>query len=567
MHSGSFYSYQVFQGVAQFASMLRLNFPSYPTVDLGWESGGPLFKMFGINPDIYDGAGVAARFGTQTGFGTDSLTPGGDEATAYALDPIFLWNPTSTTAQYYRQWLTGVQSSSLWSGELLTIRPQAVFYLDPRIGTADWTTQPHQYLFQTNSAAGCAMLTGWPCQATLRADGAISRTGFSSKSDALLQYESRTWFDDHDNPENGMFSLYRVGELLGTDKAPPGAGIENDDNTTVGGMLQFGGANTTTAGGPGAPGISPIIRYGGIVNGPYGDPNSNYMYVCSDLSGAYTTTVNYAQRCVAHLKPSGGEQIVVQWDSVSVPTATAIVTHVHYPQNGESGASTYPEGHTTCPGTGGCASLNTSRWIQSQEDGGSDGVNPTRNYGVVTHYLSPGTVTVNWDCPGEAECSTSSSYAGGNGHTDRISVCGGSSCGAAVSTFESLIVHKVTTSLTDTSLSTTALNPDANWTGVQTIDKVVLLARGGITHGSMAGFTTTYSGTALYLFGGFTPGSYTVTVGGTPVSGSPFTVAVGDNSIEFESVAGAVSINGSTSPATSSVVSGQVSASGNVVIH
>ena len=136
-------------------------------------------------------------------------------------------------------------------------------------------------------------------------------------------------------------------------------------------------------------------------------------------------------------------------------------------------------------------------------------------------------------------------YTGGYGMSHRISVCAGSSCGATVNTFESLIVHKIAQNLGDVTLTTTALNPDSNWTGVQTADKVVVLARGGVTHSTMGTFSTTHLGTAQYLLGGLTPGTYAVTVGGNPVTGSPFTVTDGDNSIEFESTAGAVSINAS----------------------
>jgi hypothetical protein len=55
-------------------------------------------------------------------------------------------------------------------------------------------------------------------------------------------------------------------------------------------------------------------------------------------------------------------------------------------------------------------------------------------------------------------------------------------------------------------------------------------------------FTTTHSGTAQYVITGLTAGSATVTVNSTPVTGSPFTVASGDNSLTFNSTAGTVSI-------------------------
>jgi hypothetical protein len=113
------------------------------------------------------------------------------------------------------------------------------------------------------------------------------------------------------------------------------------------------------------------------------------------------------------------------------------------------------------------------------------------------------------------------------------------------------------------------LNPDANWTGVQTTDKVVLMARGGVTHNSVPGFATTHVGSAQYFFGGLTAGNYTVTLNGTPVAGSPFAVADGDNSIEFESISGTISVNGGAAPPSgqSSGLFGNVGTRGNVVIH
>jgi hypothetical protein len=580
LHSGALYSGIVGGNLGITPWILSMSVPTFPSMDQagGWLQDLPFYKMYNFYPDTQYFAGwgedvvMPGRFGAQNG--SPQLTPRTVVTGGYVIDPNFVFNPTSSGAQYLRDWLTNIPGYSMWSysGVQTELVGIAFLHNDPRIGTMDYTTQPHQYLFQSNSASVCASLTGWPCPANFRGDAAVSRTGFSSRADTFLRYESRTWWGDHDNPENGMLSVYKVGELLNTDQGIPGAGVEGDDNTTIGDMLQFGGVKSTVGGSyTNTPGTTPITMWASANHGSwktqYGDQASQFMWVCSNLAGAYTNAINYAQRCIAHLKPTSGAELIVQWDSVSVPSPTSIATHVHYTQNGETGVSAYPEGHTTCPGTGGCGSLNSSRSIQSLETGTNDGLgDPTPTYGLITTFLSPGTITVNWDCPNNLECSTSSSYPGGSGHTDRVSVCGGSSCGAPVSTFESMIVHKVAANLTDTTLTTTALNPDPNWTGFQSVDKVVLMARGGSTHSSMSGFTTTHSGTAEYLFGGLTPGVYTVTISGTPVSGSPFTVSANDNSIEFESTAGTLSINGSASTG-SSIISGQATVYGNAIIH
>jgi hypothetical protein len=95
--------------------------------------------------------------------------------------------------------------------------------------------------------------------------------------------------------------------------------------------------------------------------------------------------------------------------------------------------------------------------------------------------------------------------------------------------------------------------------------------RGGVTHATMSSFTPSSSSgvcanNVQYLFGGLTPGSYNVTVGGNTVSGSPFTVSAGDSSIEFTSVGGTVSLYGGGGNSSSSI-SGQIAIGGNVIVH
>lgn len=141
---------------------------------------------------------------------------------------------------------------------------------------------------------------------------------------------------------------------------------------------------------------------------------------------------------------------------------------------------------------------------------------------------------------------TMSSGTIGGGHSFRVAGCAGSGgvCDPAATKYEMIQVHRPFYGTTDPGISVTSLNPDANWTGVQTEDKVVLFSRGGTTHATISGFTTTHTGTAEYLFAGLPAGSYTVTVNGSPVTGSPFTVDATAQSLEFASTAGLVSVNG-----------------------
>jgi hypothetical protein len=135
-------------------------------------------------------------------------------------------------------------------------------------------------------------------------------------------------------------------------------------------------------------------------------------------------------------------------------------------------------------------------------------------------------------------------FGAGHGHTNRVRVCAGSACGAAASKLETVTVHKITRSLSDTTLTAAPLNPNSNWTGVQAENKVALFSRGGQLRSSVD-FTSSHSGTAQYLIAGLTPGLYSVHVNGVPVATG---VAVGDhdNSLYFESTAGAVSVSASS---------------------
>ena len=719
MHSGSAYTYaNTMRGVHQFAEQLAISIPTYPSMDLTgpWVMNASISKMFMVYPDNDGGVTEITRYGTETNNNTSTYSGRYLTVTGVTLDPVFNWAPTSSNARYFRNFLERVQPYSLWGYQGVTDDYQYldVIHNDPRVVSSDYTVQPTQYAFKANSSARCASLTGWPCPPLFRGDVVVSRTSWTDKAATSMYYGSRTWWGDHDNPENGTLRIYKVGELVMTDYYPPGgqAASGNPDQTSMGDMIQFGGAASMVGGiFTQTAGITPITRWAsgnhGTWDPAYGDQNSRYAYVCSDLSGVYLTPMNHALRCVSHFKKAGTDEFIVQHDDVDVTGhPIAIETHIHYNQNGEAATPfTYSEGDTTCPGSGGCLSLNTNRAVQSLEDGGTNGVTP-RNYGILTHFLSPATITLRddsatntivvtnvaksvtaniasyttgvgvittiqtatphglitnenvqfdsvsgtgcggptgfnsgvfqyavtvidathftipldtravctnpsggtttsltlftapahglstgnlvkvsgatgdwavWNQPGmypivldashftEYPASSPNTlaystafngsitkfYPGGFGHTHRVSICAGSSCGASASTFESLVVHKIANGLSDTTLNTSALNPDPNWTGVQMCGavscSVYLGTRHAVLRSTMAAFSTTHNGTAQYLFAGLSAGTYAVTINGVGVSGSPFTVAASDNSIEFESTAGTVSINGSVS--------------------
>lgn len=199
----------------------------------------------------------------------------------------------------------------------------------------------------------------------------------------------------------------------------------------------------------------------------------------------------------------------------------------------------------TAPGHG----LTGNTAVQFYRGGGDwDGINGIRRVTVIDANSLSVTNIDSSAYTGSFAGTASRTFPGALGFTHRVSICGGSSCGSSVTVMQALTVHELCTvgSCVPTAV---AINPDAHFTGVQTADKVVIFPRGGTTYSTMTGFITTHSGTAQYLLAGLTPGTYNITVGGSAVTGSPFTVLTGDNSLYFESTSGVVSINGSVAAA------------------
>lgn len=578
VHQGSDYAPGVMAFTGWDVWMIAQSIPTFPSMGLTgkWLSDQPLYGMYTALPDVQDIGDGNGHIVSPVKWGSESGSPRLESrslsAGTYSTFAPLLFSPTSTLSAYYKNWLATIQAFPISgsAGTAGVFLPQSSLFLDPRIPSSDYTAQPHQILLGATNASICTSLTGAACPANLNGLAFISRTGLggwaTNATNTFVKFEARGFAADHDNPSPGT-SLYKVGPLLDADSDSGATGAEpfGSDLSNVGMAIEYGGLQVAWSHqfrnaqyvNPFDFGTTQFLRWASANHGSwdasYGDQASNYAYGCADVAGLYLPTfgVTYAQECVVDFKKSGNDQFVFNLAATETSVSQTIAKHVHYPQNGEATESAYPEGNTSCPGSSGCPGLNTDRLIKSIEDGGNDGRNPIRNYGIMTKILSPGTVTVNWDCPGGVECTASplSTYTGGFGHSDRVSICAGSSCSANVNKFETLIVHKVMQGLTDATLTTTALNPDVNWTGAQvcgaTSCAVFMGALGGTTHSTMMGFTTTHSGTAQYLFGGLTPGTYAVTVGGSAVAGSPFTVGAGDNSLYFESAAGTVSVNGS----------------------
>jgi hypothetical protein len=620
-HDGNDYGPQdTTTGMSGVESLIFSSVPSYPSMNLTGphDIAADIYKMFMILPDYQS---------TGQGVPSPQLIPIGNPTVLNFCPCGNGWSgsngaqfaPTSATAQFYRNLQERIPTNAFkWGQAGAPYKAFLIMRNLPTIVSTDFTTQPMQYLFQPTDYLLSQSLTGWNYPKNYAGFMAISRDSWSTynssattRAGTITVWQARTSMGSfgYDCYQSGQATIYRVGTLLGSDSQSPGAC--GGDNTIMGGSIELGGItnnylygilpspwiNVYGNGSTVAP-MTPPVQWSSANHGSwsqqYGDQNSQYARMVVDETGAYTSaaTFNYCLRSWGDLKPTGvltgaADHFEYQWDSCSTITSQQIATHFHYNQNGETAAQDhegYLEGHTTCPGSGGCSGLNTGRWIQELESGTNDGyagdVNPT--FGLITNFLSPGNIFVNWDCPGGVECNSGSTYTGGAGHSDRVTVCAGSgSCNGSATLLESFTVHKIASSLTDTSLTTSAINTaDGHWFGAQMYGArscaVVMEVRGGATLGTMSVFTPPASSgvcasNVQYLFGGLAAGSYNVTVGGAAVAGSPFTVAANDNSIEFVGAAGTVSINGGggTIPGTttSSRLSGQATVGGNIIIH
>ena len=551
---------------------LTQSLPAYPLLDVTgpWAQKQAIWNIFETLPDHQGGQAWLMGW---AGFGNQLYPMGRTAVTSYGmvLDATSQFAPVSNNAAWFRNWQENIDpvGGSLWGYTEDDRIAIAFLHNDPRVRSTDYKVQPTQHAFNVSSSASVTSLTGWPIQ--YRGDAVISRTGWSSANDTLSLFDSATFTSGvYDSPRVGQVLIWKTGCLLtGVDSNPcNGAWIR--DTSTVGDTFGFNGAGIHQFN-LGIPPTSytPLTRWASATAGSYGtqygDASNRFAHACTEAKSNYNQSylalsIDHVQICWTDFKKPGNDQFLFQYHDASLTSGTAAMAwHLQYPQNGQTQqggpVGGMPTGSTTYMG---------SNVIKSLEDGG--GVVP-RTHGLMTYVTSPGTITLHDDCVGHGggQCAPGDTYVGGNGYSHRFTVAGGAAVGAAVSSFVSVVVHKVMSSLTDTTLTTVDLNPDANWTGVQASGAVsaavFLAARGGVTHATITGFTTTHSGTAQYLISGLTAGAYNVTVDGSPVL-TGARVNSGDNSLYFESTAGAVAISQSGVPPSITTLSLPASTAG-----
>jgi hypothetical protein len=251
------------------------------------------------------------------------------------------------------------------------------------------------------------------------------------------------------------------------------------------------------------------------------------------MSGAFTTPPTRAKRHLVHFKETS--EYIVSYDDVSAPAGT-LQSYWHYQNNGSTCASVMTTYQTTAPFMA-ANTIGTQRFISEFLSLTPNGIALTRD---ATNFSYTGQKTL---CSG-ATCSC------------RVRTCAssdGATCNSSATTYEAIAVHLPTSSSGSmpTITQPTCTGTGGNCAAVQIADssspKVAMFARQGALIAG-ASFTSTHSGTAQYVLAGLATGTWTVTVGGTGVTGSPFTVNANDNTLYFESTAGAVVASRTAAP-------------------
>jgi hypothetical protein len=578
---GASYSSNDIAEVGQAVWTMGMSLQGFPSLDLTgpWLTNPSIYKAFTALPDIQDGAIIPYRYGSSTGNPGLSGSQGNEDYGGYyTMDPVFLFAPQSNAACYLSSFLQAYGYYGSTNGGNINLdqnTSDTFLQLDPRIGSVGYrcsvnayATQPTQYVFNSASTSACVSLTGGACAATNRGDSFASRTDWT-KTATLTLLRSRTFNNwGHDSFEFYP-TIYKVGQLRGSDwgivDAPPGL----EDPSIYGDALQYGGPQPGynrewQLGFPGTYASAPIIRWAGGAN-QYGYAGGGYAYGASDLTNAYLPVNGYTTGIPAYsityslmstLDDHGGtDQFIIEHRATAVTSsATSIQQVLHFPQCATCTWSS--EGNPVAYQPGSTAVTAASCTVTELESGNTTGSNPQAKYGLITNVVSPSTIT----CTDLGE--TAGSYL--NGYTHAMSVCaggsgstGGAACGASVSAADWFVVSKIANGLSDTPLTTSLINPTgfsaAGYVGVQAQGSnsavVYIDTVDSSTHGVIPNFTSTFStSSGDYTLAGLTAGVYSVALNGTGVSGPNCasgicTVSSADTTIHFSGSAGTVAVS------------------------
>jgi hypothetical protein len=483
--------------------------------------------------------------------GTECWNTAGGRMTSFpASSRIF---PASTETSKFMYWYNTVANFTASSIAAVNgYQSNNIFRrLPPNVTPTNYLSDPTQRLFRLvpSDLAWCNEAGAVDCPPTGSSGMAyvLSRSSWADASATLASYSSASYVCDHDTRRAGDYCIVKGNGLVCADSfqaaqslgnlgaVVPATNYPRSNVSQLGGLVENDGQQSTTNGNIVMQHYhAPVLRWAGGANND-GRGDSAFAYALSNLATTWRSGVTRQHRAFLHYKRAGKQEYVILWDDVVRSAAGTIKYYTHYVQNGEGGV----EGTTTCPGDSTCAGINTSRQVNSATSG--------TVYSLVTKYLAPtgSNLFVQVDNP-------DGTYTGGIDHSWRVTGCGGTSSCDSVTALEMFTAHKVSTG-TVTTISAAPLNPSADWSGAQYTDLTYLHARGGGTFASVPSFTT--DATTDVIAAGLDPGTYTVSLGGSPVTGcTGIVVGAGDNTIFCPDVgAGAITVGtGGVAPSGSS---------------
>lgn len=431
--------------------------------------------------------------------------------------PLWLYSgtPEASYANYYARVTRGDFDANDLAYNQGAYLPWSFTFTDPQQASTPLSNAPTQYLFRATDYNLCASL-GLACVPNSGYTHAITRTGWNTSDSLILLQSSYNDQSDHSGTGDwGSVHIYRKGYLLAGDAQYANNNRSQDD------CIELGNGDNWVK--EGDPAYANIVRWAGA--DPTGDSQSRYAYALTDMTGAYAANMKATrvQRSVIHFKKSGIQDYLVWYDDVATSAGTTMKAYMHFYLNGiaPSAAINFQGG-------------NSGGTVTNTQSG-------ARLLTTVLPTAGANTARLGAD-------SSTGSYSGGGGYTYRTYVCAENaaapgSCNASSTQGEWIVVHKPTTTLSDTMPALTQ-PPAANFRVVQINDatspKVAVFAVSGNTYASVS-FTTTHAGTAQYVIAGLTAGTYNVTLNGSPIATNQ-SVADGDNTLYFESGSGNIGV-------------------------
>lgn len=402
-------------------------------------------------------------------------------------------------------------SAYLWW--LLSLRDPAAAEKEPP--TTLVTTNSYDQCVSSFSAAECTNQT-----AHGERGGILARSGWGT-SDTVMHFNASAWsYLDHGAElPPGDLRIWKNGKGLLVNDGNFFFGTPSSATKSLLSLVNDGNLNLPTI----AP--YPAGSYRNVTR-PQEYGGENFTWSRAVLTNIYTSGVTKAERQVFYAKPGG----FIIHDYAVLASSGAMSARFHLALNGAGTASspTY-------------ASVNRSAKTFSNNITGTAGITGK------AFALDGGTIALTT----ENNSDTNLSYTGTQGESGRFMVCNssdGSTCANGTSAEWVMVMETNTGSGTLPTIVSPTVVGSHRIVEVQGASPwVVAFTREGASASSLS-FSTSFSGTGRYGVTGLAAGTWTATVGGVAVSGSPFTVTDAERTITFDAGSGTVALSQSGLP-------------------